>query len=146
MGRPTASNFGNANRSPAGVGAAPACRLARPRQRSQVDETRFSFRPPPCDRDRLNVTEAGAPPPASGRRRSIIDAPPRLPNVCRRSLLSMNCWRRLFLTCYYHGTLPYRAYRRRQAEALGTAPISVLFYHRVADDAASPWTLSNRAF
>jgi peptidoglycan/xylan/chitin deacetylase (PgdA/CDA1 family) len=59
---------------------------------------------------------------------------------------SMNWWRKLALTGYYYGTLPYRVYRRRQAEASGMAPVSVLFYHRIADDAASPWTLPNRAF
>ncbi len=58
----------------------------------------------------------------------------------------MNWWRKSLLTGYYHATLPYRVYRRRMAEARGMAPITVLFYHRVADDAASPWTLSNRAF
>ena len=26
------------------------------------------------------------------------------------------------------------------------APVMVLFYHRIADDAGSPWTMSNREF
>lgn len=55
-------------------------------------------------------------------------------------------WKKLLLGAYYHGTLPYRSWRGRRARAAGTAPIMVLFYHRVADDAASPWTLPNRAF
>jgi peptidoglycan/xylan/chitin deacetylase (PgdA/CDA1 family) len=55
-------------------------------------------------------------------------------------------WKKLLLGAYYHGTLPYRNWRGRRACAAGTAPIMVLFYHRVADDAASPWTLSNQAF
>src|SRR5690349_17691075 len=58
----------------------------------------------------------------------------------------MSWWRKLLLAAYYHGTVPYRAWRGRRTCAAGRAPVMVLFYHRVADDAASPWTLSNRAF
>jgi peptidoglycan/xylan/chitin deacetylase (PgdA/CDA1 family) len=58
----------------------------------------------------------------------------------------MTWWKKLLLGAYYHGTLPYRMWHNRRACAAGKAPIMVLFYHRVADDAASPWTLSNRAF
>ena len=29
---------------------------------------------------------------------------------------------------------------------MGKAPVMVLFYHRIADDQGSPWTLSNRGF
>ncbi|HEY2147726.1 MAG TPA: polysaccharide deacetylase family protein [Pirellulales bacterium] len=58
----------------------------------------------------------------------------------------MSWWKKLLLAAYYHGTVPYRVWRGRRACAAGRAPAMVLFYHRIADDAASPWTLSNRAF
>jgi peptidoglycan/xylan/chitin deacetylase (PgdA/CDA1 family) len=50
------------------------------------------------------------------------------------------------LGLYYAGTWPYRrrqdALRRRN----GRAPIVVLYYHRVADDAANEWTVTNKMF
>jgi peptidoglycan/xylan/chitin deacetylase (PgdA/CDA1 family) len=58
----------------------------------------------------------------------------------------MSNWKRLLLELYYHGTLPYRARLNARAAAAGKAPVMVLFYHRIADDEASPWTLTNREF
>lgn len=55
-------------------------------------------------------------------------------------------WKRRFLSIYYHGSYPYRWCWNRLAEARGRAPVMVLFYHRVADDGAGPWTCSNRMF
>ena len=55
-------------------------------------------------------------------------------------------WTQLLLEAYYRGSLPYRWWRSARARAAGTAPLTVLFYHRIADDAASPWTMSNRDF
>lgn len=58
----------------------------------------------------------------------------------------MPIWKRLLLEAYYRGSLPYRWWQSARADAAGMAPVMVLFYHRVADDAASPWTMSNRDF
>jgi peptidoglycan/xylan/chitin deacetylase (PgdA/CDA1 family) len=58
----------------------------------------------------------------------------------------MPLWKQLLLEAYYRGSLPYRWWRSAQAQAAGNAPVMVLFYHRIADDEASPWTMSNREF
>jgi len=55
-------------------------------------------------------------------------------------------WKSIVRPCYYAATLPYRWWVRRVAEAAGRAPVVVLAYHRVADDRANPWTVSNRTF
>ena len=55
-------------------------------------------------------------------------------------------WKQLLLEAYYRGSLPYRRWRSARARAAGMAPVMVLFYHRIADDAGSPWTMSNREF
>jgi peptidoglycan/xylan/chitin deacetylase (PgdA/CDA1 family) len=55
-------------------------------------------------------------------------------------------WKTVVRPCYYAATLPYRWWARRVAEAAGRAPVVVLAYHRVADDRANPWTISNRMF
>ncbi len=54
--------------------------------------------------------------------------------------------RSLLLHGYYYATWPARALRHRAASAAGRAPLPILFYHRVADDCANSWTLSNRHF
>ncbi|WP_246114738.1 polysaccharide deacetylase family protein [Rubripirellula tenax] len=43
-------------------------------------------------------------------------------------------------------TSPFRRARIRKAAAEGTAPISVSFYHRVADTCANDWTISRERF
>jgi peptidoglycan/xylan/chitin deacetylase (PgdA/CDA1 family) len=58
----------------------------------------------------------------------------------------MTRWKRLFLNLYAGGTYPLRARRLAQLGSEGKAPWSVLFYHRVADDSANPWTISTQAF
>lgn len=58
----------------------------------------------------------------------------------------MPYWKTLLLEMYYHGSLFYRRWRSARACAGGMAPVMVLFYHRIADDAGSPWTMSNREF
>jgi len=55
-------------------------------------------------------------------------------------------WKRLLLTLYYHGSYPVRWWQERCAVAEDRVPVIVLFYHRVADDAATDWTVSNLAF
>jgi peptidoglycan/xylan/chitin deacetylase (PgdA/CDA1 family) len=58
----------------------------------------------------------------------------------------MHVWKRFLLEAYYRASLPWRRWRTARAEAAGMAPVMVLFYHRIADDAASPWTMSNPDF
>jgi peptidoglycan/xylan/chitin deacetylase (PgdA/CDA1 family) len=58
----------------------------------------------------------------------------------------MNTWRPLLLSLYYHATLPLRWRNRACAVAESRVPMVVLFYHRVADDRSTPWTMSNRMF
>ncbi len=55
-------------------------------------------------------------------------------------------WKHPLLSLYYHGTRPYRAWLRARLAAQGRAPVMVLFYHRIADDDANHWTLTNRLF
>lgn len=54
--------------------------------------------------------------------------------------------RSLLLHAYYYGTQPVRKLRNRRALAEDRAPVPLLFYHRIADDDANSWTLSNRDF
>jgi peptidoglycan/xylan/chitin deacetylase (PgdA/CDA1 family) len=58
----------------------------------------------------------------------------------------MPWWKHLALNLYCWGTLPYRRQRNRVWFAQGRAPVIVLFCHRIADDAASPWTMPFRRF
>ena len=58
----------------------------------------------------------------------------------------MHHWKLLLRPCYYAATLPYRWWIRRVFEAQHRAPVIVLVYHRIADDRASSWTMSNRMF
>ncbi|MBW3598305.1 MAG: polysaccharide deacetylase family protein [Planctomycetes bacterium] len=54
----------------------------------------------------------------------------------------MSLTRRAALGAWYYGTLPWR----RRAGRGGDAPVSILFYHRVADEHRNPWTITNRQF
>jgi peptidoglycan/xylan/chitin deacetylase (PgdA/CDA1 family) len=58
----------------------------------------------------------------------------------------MELWKSSLLHLYYYGSLPYRWAAGRRAEREGRVPVIVLLYHRIADDAATPWTTSNRSF
>ena len=58
----------------------------------------------------------------------------------------MSPWKHAILNLYYHGTLPYRRWRAARSGAGGQAPVVALFYHRIADDAGNPCTISNREF
>lgn len=55
-------------------------------------------------------------------------------------------WKTLLLNLYYHASRPYRWRRNRRGAAVGRAPVVVLFYHRIADDGAGSWTVSNAMF
>jgi peptidoglycan/xylan/chitin deacetylase (PgdA/CDA1 family) len=50
------------------------------------------------------------------------------------------------LNLYYHATRPWRTWYGRRAAAQGLWPLTVVFYHRVADDRANSWTISSRGF
>ena len=58
----------------------------------------------------------------------------------------MPLWKRLLLNLYYHGSRPVRWEHRRRGAKRGGLPIAVLFYHRVADENPSDWTVSNELF
>ncbi len=57
----------------------------------------------------------------------------------------MKFGKRLLLRSYRLATQPYRKVSRALAQRSGTIPVSLLFYHRVADD-LNPWTISNAGF
>jgi len=65
-----------------------------------------------------------------------------------RSILTrrMPPWKTILRPCYYAATLPYRWWLRRVMHAEHRAPVIVLAFHRIADDRATPWTVSNRTF
>lgn len=54
--------------------------------------------------------------------------------------------KRLLLGPYYAATWPWRAYRNHLAVHEGKAPVMVVYYHRIADDNANSWTVSNSEF
>lgn len=55
-------------------------------------------------------------------------------------------WKCLGLACYYTLSLPLRIWQARMRALAGRSPVMVIYYHRVADDRANPWTCSNRRF
>lgn len=50
------------------------------------------------------------------------------------------------LTLYYYVSCPYRWWNHRRNLVKGRVPLVLLVYHRIADDEATPWTISNRKF
>jgi peptidoglycan/xylan/chitin deacetylase (PgdA/CDA1 family) len=52
----------------------------------------------------------------------------------------MSIVRRVALGAWYYSSLPWREVQ------WGAAPVTILFYHRVADEYPNPWTLSNADF
>ena len=58
----------------------------------------------------------------------------------------MPLWKLLLLHAYYRATLPQRWWIKRRLAARRRTPIVVLFYHRIADDAATEWTMATRTF
>jgi peptidoglycan/xylan/chitin deacetylase (PgdA/CDA1 family) len=58
----------------------------------------------------------------------------------------MPLWKWLLLNVYYHGSKPVRWWIYRKLAARRRVPISVLYYHRIADDRALDCTLPNRTF
>ncbi len=58
----------------------------------------------------------------------------------------MPLWKWLLLNLYYHASQPARWWLHRKLAAQRRMPIMVLFYHHVADDELTPWTMSNQTF
>jgi hypothetical protein len=58
----------------------------------------------------------------------------------------MNFLRDNLLRAYYLATLPQREWSARERSAHGTEPVSVLFYHRVADVNPNGWTMPTKTF
>ena len=52
----------------------------------------------------------------------------------------------ILLHPYYYGTLPIRWRLNARRKARGECPIMAMFYHRVADDFPSCWTISTKRF
>ncbi len=52
----------------------------------------------------------------------------------------------LLLYPYYYGSYPMRWWSNMRRDAAGRAPVTVVFYHRVADQHPSPWSISTRRF
>jgi len=50
------------------------------------------------------------------------------------------------LAGYYYGTLPLRWWAARRRAREGAAPVAIVFYHRVADEAPNDWTISRQDF
>jgi peptidoglycan/xylan/chitin deacetylase (PgdA/CDA1 family) len=58
----------------------------------------------------------------------------------------MSPWRSLSLFTYYYASCPGRWWLNRAAAARHRLPVTVLFYHRVADDETDETAVSNRVF
>src|SRR5260221_12885654 len=58
----------------------------------------------------------------------------------------MSLWRQLALAMYCRATYPYRAWHSRHLCQSGRAPISVLIFHRIADDEDNDWTTPTATF
>jgi len=52
----------------------------------------------------------------------------------------------LLVHLYYYGSYPLRRQARKRAMVEGRVPVAVFFYHRIADDRATPWTTSHGSF
>jgi peptidoglycan/xylan/chitin deacetylase (PgdA/CDA1 family) len=58
----------------------------------------------------------------------------------------MPIWKQLLLSLYYDATWPVRTCHRWLWGLRGRLPAIVLYWHRIADDGATPWTTSNAQF
>ena len=58
----------------------------------------------------------------------------------------MSLWKWMLLNAYYHATQPARWWIYRTLAAQRRMPIAVVYYHRIADDGATEWTMPNRTF
>jgi peptidoglycan/xylan/chitin deacetylase (PgdA/CDA1 family) len=58
----------------------------------------------------------------------------------------MQLWRQLALAAYCQATHPYRVWQGRILRQTGRAPITILIFHRIADDDANDWTTPTATF
>jgi peptidoglycan/xylan/chitin deacetylase (PgdA/CDA1 family) len=58
----------------------------------------------------------------------------------------MSLWKWMLLNVYYQATKPARWWIHRKLAAQRRMPIAALYYHRVADDRATEWTMPDRTF
>jgi peptidoglycan/xylan/chitin deacetylase (PgdA/CDA1 family) len=58
----------------------------------------------------------------------------------------MPLWKWFLLNAYYHASKPARWWIRRKLAAQRRMPIAVLYYHRIADDGATEWTMPTQTF
>ena len=58
----------------------------------------------------------------------------------------MNSLKQAALAGYYYGTLAYRTRLAAKRVVKGREPVSILFYHRVADENPNAWTMPRRTF
>ena len=60
--------------------------------------------------------------------------------------LTMSRLNSILVDGYYFATLGWRKWSVRDRAKTGEVPISILFYHRVADNRPNDWTISNAGF
>ena len=58
----------------------------------------------------------------------------------------MSFWRDLLIDSYRNVTWPLRHAIMRKLQRTETVPITILFYHRVANEQPNPWTISEQDF
>src|SRR5262245_47867219 len=58
----------------------------------------------------------------------------------------MNLLKQTALSAYYYASVPMRKQAAEDRASHGTEPVSILFFHRVADRAPNAWTMSRREF
>ena len=61
-------------------------------------------------------------------------------------MFAMPWWKRLVAQLYFQATYPGRRIYNQCLSVAGRAPIAILVFHRVADDAANEWTTSASDF
>ena len=60
--------------------------------------------------------------------------------------LKMQSWKAKLIEAYRLSTIPYRNWKFRQMVKNGRVPVYSLFYHRVANEHLTPWTISEKQF
>ncbi len=104
----------------------------------------------PLGRNRFEMNRNDATTQSLGGERlsdSKSAAPPRLCGSLQTNRsTALPWWSQAMLGGYYAAMAPYRWSNRRRWQRCGDAPVMVTMYHRVADDLATPWTVSNATF
>jgi len=60
--------------------------------------------------------------------------------------MAMPPWKQALTGAYYYATLPYRKWLQLQYARAGNTPVSILFYHRIADEHPNSWTMPVATF